>query len=168
MCFVLIKSILLNLLCVWILFSNTSSHSCFRFSQFFLFNKWCWPEIWRRKKLIEANVCMMVNVWWFELSRFHSVQHAYLVGPCYLVVAKSMNTIDKRSFWLDVIFILTNWMKIQGDYFDYFWWCTTDVLKFLKLNQCPQIVTGSIVLPFLILCKFCLWLMVLVFVISLI
>ena len=32
LCFVLInKRVLWNLLCVWILFSNTSSHSCFRF-----------------------------------------------------------------------------------------------------------------------------------------
>ena len=29
LCFVLINSVLLNLLCVWILFWNASSHSCF-------------------------------------------------------------------------------------------------------------------------------------------
>ena len=31
LCFVLINSALLNLLCIWILFWNSSSHSCFRF-----------------------------------------------------------------------------------------------------------------------------------------
>ena len=30
LCFVLINSVLLKLLCVWILFQNVSSHSCFR------------------------------------------------------------------------------------------------------------------------------------------
>ena len=34
LCFVLINSVLLNLLCVWILFQAASRHSCFRF--FFL------------------------------------------------------------------------------------------------------------------------------------
>ena len=31
LCFVLINSVLLNLLCVWILFQNAGSRSCFRF-----------------------------------------------------------------------------------------------------------------------------------------
>ena len=37
LCFVLINSVLLNLLRVWILFKNASSHSCFRFVFFCFF-----------------------------------------------------------------------------------------------------------------------------------
>ena len=45
LCFVLINSVLLNLLCLWILFWNASSHSCSDFSQ---------PGMqWGRKKINE-------------------------------------------------------------------------------------------------------------------
>ena len=44
-CFVGINSILLNLLCVWILFQNTRSYSCFKFSSLLLSSSKPNPEL---------------------------------------------------------------------------------------------------------------------------
>ena len=66
LCFVLINSVLLNFLFVWILFQNTSSHSCFRF--FLLLSaSFSNPH---KDRLDTAPVCtVFFPLWtWFMLS----------------------------------------------------------------------------------------------------
>ena len=65
-CFALINSVLLNHLCVWILFENGSSHHCFRLFYYFIFSavyrfmscSHCSPYAWCMPAISYHNPCV--------------------------------------------------------------------------------------------------------------